>query len=712
LFQALVAGAARGGSLPDEARTALAWLETLDAPIIAAPPVRAGQSFSNFVPNNDRDKAGFDTDKLSKLRAPKQIKPQLFDNPIPFHYAWAIRPSDDAVAQAVVKIASKLYQLGRGVDMAFANGQLLTADALNGLLASYPGMVHRPSRGGGGQSVSCPARGSLDSLIRRHAANTMRFQEVREPRRPTRTDPSPYKVAGTIFAQAPKAVFRQVHYDCPSVCFLFDIKDVKDQRKSAPQPLARIVDLTTKVRDQAAKKLKHPTWCKDDPKREALIEAVFIGRKAQEADKATRLRIIPLPSIGFEHADRAIRRILVEVPPNCPIPVGDIAWAFSGVPISVGGDGVISSELVQAQDTKMAGHFGVGDGAERCIVWRTVTAAALPVARRRIDPQRKSSEAKKGGERQAEERVAAGSVVQALRHAGIVATAETIKLQREPWDARGARVEAFAEPPRFLKERLWHVEVTFAQPVAGPLTIGDGRYLGLGLMAPVQATTASDGIAMFRVVSPRPIPASLRVELLRAVRRAVMASAREAVGPKEELPRLFSGHEPDGGPARSGRHEHVFYSADVQNGLIDRLLIAAPWRVDRQHQPGMRDRTLFREIVQQIGVVRAGRLGVIYLKPDLDCDLRRDPLLRHAALWTLVTPFCTTRHFKGVGEPVDHIRKDIQLACKRLSLPVPEVEIPGGGHNGQTQLMFSCAVAGPIIIGRGSHFGSGLFRAK
>ncbi len=41
------------------------------------------------------------------------------------------------------------------------------------------------------------------------------------------------------------------------------------------------------------------------------------------------------------------------------------------------------------------------------------------------------------------------------------------------------------EETRFDKHRLWHVEIAFKEPVAGSLVIGDGRFLGLGVMAPV-----------------------------------------------------------------------------------------------------------------------------------------------------------------------------------------------------------------------------------
>src|SRR3972149_9863272 len=77
LLQALVAGAANGGMLRQEDRDALAWLERLDPPIIAAPPARAGRGFSNYVPNNDLDAVGGDPRRVAEIRAPKFIKPHL-----------------------------------------------------------------------------------------------------------------------------------------------------------------------------------------------------------------------------------------------------------------------------------------------------------------------------------------------------------------------------------------------------------------------------------------------------------------------------------------------------------------------------------------------------------------------------------------------------------------------------------------------------------
>jgi CRISPR-associated protein Csb2 len=59
-----------------------------------------------------------------------------------------------------------------------------------------------------------------------------------------------------------------------------------------------------------------------------------------------------------------------------------------------------------------------------------------------------------------------------------------VVVQREPFQSHGARAEVFAPATRFAKERLWHVAIKFAEPVQGPLVLGDGRFLGLGVLAP------------------------------------------------------------------------------------------------------------------------------------------------------------------------------------------------------------------------------------
>ena len=92
LFQALMAGAARGAGAPQAVREALAWLEGLPPPVIAAPRGSRGQALANYVPNNDLDaelakKATRGIgDAVAAIRVPKSVRPVLFNDGTPFFY--------------------------------------------------------------------------------------------------------------------------------------------------------------------------------------------------------------------------------------------------------------------------------------------------------------------------------------------------------------------------------------------------------------------------------------------------------------------------------------------------------------------------------------------------------------------------------------------------------------------------------------------------
>ena len=55
--------------------------------------------------------------------------------------------------------------------MAWAVGEIASDEALSSLLMQHDRAVHRPDGGDGEVPLACPAPGTLDSLLRRHAAN-------------------------------------------------------------------------------------------------------------------------------------------------------------------------------------------------------------------------------------------------------------------------------------------------------------------------------------------------------------------------------------------------------------------------------------------------------------------------------------------------------------------------------------------------------------
>ncbi len=551
----------------------------------------------------------------------------------------------------------------------------------------------------------CPFPGSLDSLIKRHEKAAARFAPI-VVAAPTKKDPARTKQVGQTFSQAPKPRFAKVPYNSPSTFLLFDIRKGD---AFAPRSLDRVVTLTGTIRDLAAERLKGSTWRREDPKRELWIEKIFVGRDAVEADKARRIRISPLPSIGHAQVERSIRRLLVTVPPDCPIAAGDVAWAFSGLAIGSDKETGEIIELVPAGDRTMLGHYGVEDAAPARL-WRTITAAVLPerAVRRRIDPHRMYEEAKGGAERAQENAAAESAVRQALRHASIETPAQAIQVQREPFEGKGRRAEAFAKEPRFVKERFWHVEVAFAQAIQGPLLIGDGRYLGLGLMAPVRRT---EGIFAFAVTDGLTDQAE-PLALARALRRAVMARVQEKIG-RETLPAFFTGHMADGMPLRPGRHEHLAFIFDT---LHKRLLIIAPHilaRRDASKAEREKYLPLLEDAVAAFQELRAGPAGKLVLAPTI-VEQADDPLFGPSPIWKSVTPYRVTRHAK-LRDAAAVLEADILAECLREGFPPPQIEVaetfgkPGLGLFGRAQLTFRTAIAGPLILGRDRHFGGGLF---
>lgn len=706
LFQALLAGAAHGNELSGEVVAALERLEGLAPPIIAAPRKVAGQRVELFVPNNDADSLA-DPREVSAIRTKKVVAPSLFDAEVPFLYAWAL--PEGPAPTLLIEVANQVYQLGRGVDPAWAHGELLDDAALDALFDTHPGIVYRPSVGADGRKLLCAVEGSLRSLVGRHHAARL-------------TAEGSGRAARVLFTNAPKPRALPVAYAPEHVSrrVLFDLRDRSSDRHW-PWATQAVVKLVETLRDAAAERLRRGL-----PGQEDQIERAIVGRKADGRHPLPaehRVRIVPLPSIGSVHADRAIRRVLVDIPSGAPLNGDDVEWAFSGLEWARPTDGVMSPFVViRADEEGMLEHY---QGPSRR--WRSVTPLALPESakRRRIDPSRQSEEAKPGRERTAEEDRAVAAVRTALRQAGVRATATVVRVQREPFEARGVRAEPFAEGTRFAKERLWHVEMELDRAVAGPIVIGDGRFLGLGLMAP----TAERGALPVRSVEPHtetttgsPIWAfavlgdvkDAPVVLARALRRAVMSRVdREMVergrSADERLDRYVSGHEASGEKAIDG--ERLSYQWDPVGG---RLLVIAPRRVDRTHsnESERRLRDIVAASFEGFDELRAGTAGRFAVR-SVSIDAA-DPLLAPARSWTSVTPYQVTRHVKR-GSAREALIEDVLMECHRRGLPTPRVTAlemcsrPGVGLEGSLRLDFEVAVAGPIILGRTRYLGGGLF---
>ena len=198
LFQAFVAAAARGAYIAAEDERALKWLERLDPPKIAAPAVRRGRAVKRYVPNNDLDSVGGDPARVSEIRVPKHWRPCFFDPQEPVIYVWDFEAGSE-YADRICAIAARLYQLGRGIDMAWASGQILEQNDAEAVLEAHPGSIRRS--GGAGETAT-PHSGTFDSLVERHRRKRGRLTTIDAGGR-----------SRQLFTQPPKASFRRIGYD-------------------------------------------------------------------------------------------------------------------------------------------------------------------------------------------------------------------------------------------------------------------------------------------------------------------------------------------------------------------------------------------------------------------------------------------------------------------------------------------------------------------
>lgn len=662
LFQALIAGAARGRHISDTDRAALLWLERLPPPTIAAPAAVRTRTPTLFVPNNDLDAKGGDPARIAEVRVGKRTERRRIDRPAPILYVFRGADPPDGLAD----LAARLYRLGRGDDPAFAFAELVASADAEAQLAAHPGMVHVPAGGG---AVPIPVPGTLASLEQRFAMTLERFVTTGTGRK-----------THTLFAQPPKARFGRIGYDTPPRRLSFEIVDGE---RFVPVPLERAGALVDGLRKAAAARLATPE-----------ADRLIVGRGAGSDDLSRRVLVLPVPSIGHAETDPSIRRVEVLVPAMCPIPAPDVAWAFAGLsPMDPETGEIGAGTLVAATDPTMGARYR---GPARR--WRSITALALSAARRRIPPEADGG-GKGGEERQREEDTAAEAVRASVAQAGVRATPVAIAVRREPFGRRESMAEAFAAGTRFGKHALWHADVTFDRPVTGPIAVGDGRFTGLGLMRPVAETAGGWALA-----ADRALPDAAD-DLARALRRAVMACAREVTGSRD-LPPFFSGHAEDGTPLREGARHHVSTLTDPTRR---RFLVLAPHLLERR-EPTVGEAHHLAElaaVAQRLATLVAGRHGVLALTAEPLAE--DDVLLAPARIWRSLSPYVLTRRPRRAAAAL-LVAEDVAAECRRRALPTPAVEVlaerPGLAFT--LRLSFPRVVVGPILLGRTNSRG-GLF---
>jgi CRISPR-associated protein Csb2 len=190
----------------------------------------------------------------------------------------------------------------------------------------------------------------------------------------------------------------------------------------------------------------------------AFIEGYVCGHANSRHDKDDRFAFIPVPTLAPAGRDNAIRRaMLIQSRDNSK--ADSLVRRLSGMSLS--GKARLRPIDNPDQDGVMRKYT---EAAER---WATVTPIVLPGHLNGRGQARRQTKL----------------VLKSLAHAGIFTKVSEIHLQPDPLFP-GAESAARYRVPDYLHQfTKTHAIVTFSEPVVGPLVIGAGRYIGLGLMA-------------------------------------------------------------------------------------------------------------------------------------------------------------------------------------------------------------------------------------
>lgn len=208
---------------------------------------------------------------------------------------------------------------------------------------------------------------------------------------------------------------------------------------------------------------------------------------------------LPLPYVGYEHADGRLLGIAVSIPKSLDRSTRDSVFRAIGLwERAVAGDGGSPPELHLTFGKK--GRVGMIRAARPGAValetlkpqrwrgpsrrWVSATPIALPAHPGPLAKGTAAARAKAWAR-------AEGAVAAACRHAGLPEPEKTT-LSLTPFIG-GARPAPDYPPFRQgrgagpVARRLVHASIVFPVAVEGPLMLGAGRFLGLGLMRPAPA---------------------------------------------------------------------------------------------------------------------------------------------------------------------------------------------------------------------------------
>jgi CRISPR-associated protein Csb2 len=508
LYQAIVAASAacenRRGNPPLES-AALRWLEQLSPPFVAAPPAREMQGYRLYVPDNVGDivanqwSAGryFDNKNhpidVTSYRTEKSVRPLAVPDEAAVHYVWPLAnvptgyaPHIDVLTSAVRSIT----HIGWGVDLVAADVSVLDENAVRDLKGErwLPGPNISRTR------LRTPLVGTLDDLNRRHHAFLTRVT-----------------ADGGLIPVPPLTVFGITGYcsesevpQSPRAVFVLRKQD--DSGFRAFDPVRRGLHVAGMFRHMTSQPhiVRSIGWSDADTRRIVLGHGETVGDEHKPVAGA-RIAFLPLPSIEMREAGErvvgSIRRVLMTTSGNLsPQEFRRLTHRLDGQELTDEKSQQVAAVIfrLDGKDAeKMEG--AVRPYFDESATWATVTPVVLPGYDdpRKLRHRLNDSAAPLSSDEKAEILRKLEARIDHLLRKAILQSGFSEAMARDAeleWRSTGfwpgtAHASHYAVPEQHRRYRRLHVRITWRNPdgspltVSGPISLGGGRFSGLGLFA-------------------------------------------------------------------------------------------------------------------------------------------------------------------------------------------------------------------------------------
>lgn len=500
VFQALVAASAARSKERirlEEAVPALSWLEQLCPPlVVAAVAERSTVKYRLYVPDNVGDKVAKSwsrggTGSIADYRTEKDVCPvRLLGEEGAVHYLWTVSipdPDLEKHKEVLFAAARSITHLGWGIDMVAAKASVIPDVEAEKL----PGERWYPTDAPSAVGYRVPVQGTLDALMDRHNAFLNRLG-------PDGFHPVPPLSAFRVVGYEPAAAPTQSPFAA------FSLRTT-DGSKFRPFDTARMGMVVSAMMRHAAKEAAEKSlgWS------EQLVAELVCGHSeprghAHEPVDGPRLAYLPLPSIesrgpGRNEVVGSIRRgMVVLLGGRGSAELQQLTRVISGADLIQEGTGHQVALLAQipASDRMVRRYT---DPAE---TWATVTPVILPGHddrrgyRRRLFGKADGAPLDSGEQRELLsklDRRIDHLLRKAIRQVGYSnELAEHAEIEwRNVGFWPGTELATHYQFPNKLRRfRRLHVRITWrdsagnAIKMPGPICLGGGRFVGLGLFAP------------------------------------------------------------------------------------------------------------------------------------------------------------------------------------------------------------------------------------